>query len=166
MANLSDEIEHMLKNLIKENNGMIEITRGELAEQVNCVPSQITYVLTTRFTNNHGYLVESRRGGGGWIRIRRIRNNLPSSTFLMHVINSMDKSLSQQDIQLYAQSFVEHEVMPPSTARLIVAATGDQALAGLHQPHKDQVRAEIFRNMLIQLVLTEESDDYDVRTLP
>ena len=73
MARLSDMIEDILKQMIEQNDGYVEITRSELADQVNCVPSQVTYVLATRFTNNHGYLVESRRGGGGWIWISRVR---------------------------------------------------------------------------------------------
>ena len=72
MARLSDLIEETIKQMIATNNGMVEITRSKLAEMVNCVPSQITYVLSTRFTNGQGYVVESRRGGGGWIRIQRV----------------------------------------------------------------------------------------------
>ncbi|HEY5465485.1 MAG TPA: CtsR family transcriptional regulator, partial [Clostridia bacterium] len=67
MARLSDLIEETIKHMIEQNDGTVEITRSRLAELVNCVPSQITYVLSTRFTNGQGYLVESRRGGGGWI---------------------------------------------------------------------------------------------------
>ena len=72
MARISDLIEVLIKQMIEENDGMVEITRAELADQVNCVPSQITYVLSTRFSCGQGYLVESRRGGGGMIRIRQV----------------------------------------------------------------------------------------------
>jgi len=77
MARISDLIEDIIKQIIEQNDGRVEITRSELADRVNCVPSQITYVLATRFTNNQGYLVESRRGGGGWIRIRRVSLEYP-----------------------------------------------------------------------------------------
>lgn len=88
MARLSDVIECMIKQMLEDNNGSAIISRSVLAEQVNCVPSQITYVLSTRFTNGQGYLVESRRGGGGQIRIARILH-VSSTEYLMHSINSL-----------------------------------------------------------------------------
>ena len=68
MAKISDMIEDLINQMIQDNSGSVEISRNELAEQLNCVPSQITYVISTRFTNGQGYVVESRRGGGGSIR--------------------------------------------------------------------------------------------------
>lgn len=158
MAKLSDLIEQILKQMIDENDGVVEITRGELADRVNCVPSQITYVLTTRFTNGQGYLVESRRGGGGWIRIKRVYNNQPASTYLMHVINSLGDSLSQQEVQVYIQNFVEQHVMNEATGKLLLAAVGDQSLGRAVQPLKDKIRNDIFQNLLVQLVINEEQE--------
>lgn len=161
MARLSDMIERMLKEMIEENNGSIEITRGELAERVNCVPSQITYVLTTRFTNGQGYLVESRRGGGGWIRIHRVQNALPASSYLMHVINSLEDSLSQQDVTIYIQNFMDHQIITPALGKVLSAATCNQSLGRLYQPYKDRVRMDIFKNMLLQLALNDGGEDYE-----
>jgi len=94
MAKICDLVETLIKQLIDQNNGVIEITRSELADRVNCVPSQINYVLSTRFTNGQGYLVESRRGGGGWIRIRRVALDTPTC-YLMHTINSLSDQISE-----------------------------------------------------------------------
>ena len=73
MARLVDVIEAMIKELIEENNGSATISRSVLAERANCVPSQVTYVLSTRFSTGSGYIVESRRGGGGQITITQIK---------------------------------------------------------------------------------------------
>ena len=72
MARLSDVIEEFIKSLLKESEGQLELQRNELADFFECAPSQINYVLATRFTLNHGYYIESRRGGGGYIRIVRL----------------------------------------------------------------------------------------------
>lgn len=163
MPKLTDLIEQLLKEMIEENNGVVEITRGELAQRVNCVPSQITYVLSTRFTNGQGYLVESRRGGGGWIRVRRVQNNRPSSTYLMHAIHSMGDAISQQDAQIFIRNFLEHGMISRETAMLLSAATCDQALARVPQPTKDRLRLEIFRTMMIQaIVFLEEEVDHEM----
>ena len=72
MSILSDHIEEFIKELLIEDEGMAELQRNELAQKFNCAPSQINYVLTTRFSPNRGYVTESRRGGGGYIRVIRL----------------------------------------------------------------------------------------------
>ncbi|MFA9424475.1 MAG: CtsR family transcriptional regulator, partial [Sedimentibacter sp.] len=77
MSNLSNIIEDFIKELMEANNyKTIEIQRNILAHQFDCAPSQINYVLTTRFNNDRGYIVESRRGGGGCIKIFRVRTSM------------------------------------------------------------------------------------------
>ena len=73
MAKISNSIEDFLLAMLKEAEGSLEIQRSLLAERFDCAPSQINYVLTTRFTPYKGYYVESRRGGGGFIRITKVR---------------------------------------------------------------------------------------------
>ena len=67
----SDIISAFIKQLLEQSDGIVELQRNELAQHFNVVPSQISYVITSRFTPEHGYITESRRGGGGCIRIRR-----------------------------------------------------------------------------------------------
>ena len=110
MARISDHIEALLKQMMEQNNGYVEITRNTLADSINCVPSQITYVLATRFTNDQGFLVESRRGGGGWIRIRRVEMNTPTN-YLMHALNTIGDSLSQHQAAVLIRNFIDYDII-------------------------------------------------------
>ena len=154
MARLSDVIECIIKQMLEDNNGSAVICRSLLAEQVNCVPSQITYVLSTRFTNGQGYLVESRRGGGGQIRIDRIQR-VSSTDYLMHTINSLGEDLSQQQAMVYLQNFLEYRIIEISQAQLMKASLSDKALASVEADKKAIVRMDIFKNMLISLIAPE-----------
>ena len=151
MARLVDVIEMMIKEMLDENNGAAVINRSDLAERVNCVPSQITYVISTRFTNGQGYIVESRRGGGGQIRISRVQR-MPGTSYLMHTINSLGDTISQQEAEIFLLNFVDYGVMDSKTARLIKAAICDKALSGIDSDKKASVRMDIFKNMLISLI--------------
>ena len=102
---ISDVIEQFLAQMMNDGNGEVEIRRNELAEHFNCVPSQINYVISTRFTPEKGYIVESRRGGGGSIRIKRI--SMTKSSFLMHVVNSVGENLNQLSAQIFIKNIFE-----------------------------------------------------------
>lgn len=152
MARISDHIEYLLKQMIEKNNGSIEITRNELADRVNCVPSQITYVLTTRFTNDLGYLVESRRGGGGWIRIKRVEWTT-SSHYMMHALNTIGDTLSQHQASVLVRNFLDYDIIDERSGRLLLAATSDQAMNLLEPVQRDLIRMSVFKNMLTSLVV-------------
>ena len=154
MARISDIVEAIIKQMIEDNDGLVEITRSALADQVNCVPSQITYVLSTRFTNSQGYLVESRRGGGGMIRIRRVELATPS-VYLMHTLNNIGSQLSQLESEILVRNFRDYDILGHKEARLISAATSDRALQDVNIEHKDKVRMEIFKNMLTSLIVQD-----------
>ena len=153
MARLSDLIEGLLKEMIEENNGSIEITRGALAERLNCVPSQITYVLSTRFTNGQGYIVESRRGGGGWIRIQRLNCEDSEQLYVMHALNAKGEALSQHQAEIFLRNFCDYEVLDEATAELMRAAISDKALHLAPQTCKDRLRMNILKQMLLQHIL-------------
>ena len=84
---MSDLVAQHILAMLDEQNGNAEIRRNELANDLGCVPSQINYVITSRFTPEQGYIVESRRGGGGYIRITRV--NMDKSSAIMHIVNSI-----------------------------------------------------------------------------
>lgn len=154
MARLSDIIEEIIKQMIEENHGYAVISRSTLAERVNCVPSQITYVLSTRFTNGQGYIVESRRGGGGEIRIARVQR-VSSTDYLMHTVNSLGNDLSQQEADIYLRNFLDYGIVKESQAQLMKAALSDQSLVSVDADKKAIVRMEIFKNMLVSLIVSE-----------
>ena len=153
MAKLSDVIEQMIKDMIDAHEGVAEITRGELANKVNCVPSQITYVLSTRFTNGQGYIVESRRGGGGWIRIRRVDRFHDAASYVMHVLNSIGDGVSQQEADVYLKNFLDYDIIDAETAGLMQAAISDRALTRVNAADRKTVRMDILKNMLTELVV-------------
>ncbi len=150
MARISDMIETLIKQMMDQNDGHVEICRSELADRVNCVPSQITYVLATRFTNNQGYLVESRRGGGGWIRIRRVMMASPTH-YLMHALNTMGDTVSQHQADVLIRNFVDYEVIQEREGRLLLSAVSDRALQTIDTDRRDYIRMSIFKNMLTSL---------------
>ncbi|MCX7748930.1 MAG: CtsR family transcriptional regulator [Clostridia bacterium] len=152
MAKLSDLIEAFIKQLIEDTNGAIEIQRNELANQFNCVPSQINYVIDTRFTNDKGYYVESRRGGGGHIRIKRIHMDRVGN-YLTHIVMAMGDSISQQSAEVFINNFVDYEVISPREARIMRAAISDKILGNIPLPKRDIFRASLLKNMLMSLLV-------------
>ena len=87
----SDMIARFIQAELEEANGVLELQRSDLAQRFGCVPSQINYVMSTRFSPERGYIVESRRGGNGYIRITRVQ--VDRQTLMMHVINRLGLSL-------------------------------------------------------------------------
>jgi transcriptional regulator CtsR len=152
MARLSDIIEDFLKELINGTDGSVEIQRNELANRFNCVPSQINYVISTRFTNDKGYYVESRRGGGGYISIKRL-NTDSAGDYLMHIITSIGDKISQHTCGVFINNFVDYGIIDAREASLMKAATSDKALVEVSTDKKDDVRAMILKNMLTSLTV-------------
>lgn len=146
---MSDIIEDFIKELLEEQDEAIEIQRNELAEHFNCVPSQINYVISTRFKPSQGYYVESRRGGGGHIRIEKV--NVTQSNYLMHVINSLDNKITSQEVDIFISNFLSEGIISKKEAKLLKVATSDNVLT-VPQEIKDSLRAKIFKNMLVNLV--------------
>jgi len=146
---MSDIIETFIKEMFDDED-IIEIQRNDLAEKFNCVPSQINYVIATRFKPTQGYYVESKRGGGGHITIKRV--NLTKSNYLMHIISSIGKSISAHDIIIFIQNFLENNIISEKEAKLIKVATSDNSLSNVEYKKRDETRADIFKNMLLNLV--------------
>ena len=145
---MSDMIEEFIKELFDDED-YIEIQRNDLAEHFNCVPSQINYVISTRFKPAQGYYVESKRGGGGHISIRKI--NTTKSNYLMHTISSIGDRITSQEVDIFLSNFLSYEVVTEKEAKLLKVATSDNVLT-VPQNIKDELRAKIFKNMLINLV--------------
>ena len=146
---MSDIIEDFIKELFEEDKSdFVEIQRNELAQQFNCVPSQINYVISTRFKPSQGYYVESRRGGGGNIRIKRITST--KSDYIMHIINNVNKTITSNEIDILISDFLTYNIITEEEAKLLKVATNDNVLK-LPNDIKDEVRARIFKNMLLNI---------------
>ena len=150
MAIKSDHIEQMIKKLLLEHGGYCEISRNSFAEKLNVVPSQISYVIETRFKTQHGYLVESRRGSGGSIRIRRV-TNASKAQQLMQLVEESGTYLGQQEAFIALRSLSEQEIITPKVEQVMRAAMSNKSLNALETDERDLVRAGIFRNMLTSL---------------
>ena len=144
---MSDIIEEFIKELFDEEDS-IEIQRNELAEQFKCVPSQINYVIATRFKPSQGYYVESRRGGGGHITIKKVNNT--KSDYIMHIINNIGSEITSNEVDILISDFLTYDIIQAKEAKLIKVATSDNVLR-LDKDIKDKVRARIFKNMLLNL---------------
>ncbi|MCI8802140.1 MAG: CtsR family transcriptional regulator [Oscillibacter sp.] len=145
---ISDLIAAFLQESLEESgDGVLEVQRSDLAQRFNCVPSQINYVMSTRFSPERGYIVESRRGGNGYIRITRVR--VDRQTLLMHVINSLGEGVDLPSVRAILANLAEAEALEETLARTILAAVNDKALAAVPRQNRDAVRADILRNVLI-----------------
>ena len=145
---MSDMIEEFIKKLFDDEN-YIEIQRNDLAEKFNCVPSQINYVISTRFKPAQGYYVESKRGGGGHITIRKV--NITKSNYFMHIISSIGDRITAQEVGIFISNFLSYDMVTPNEAKLLKVATSDNVLI-VDQKDRDKLRANIFKNMLLNLV--------------
>lgn len=151
MKNISDLIERYLKQLLADSiHDYIEIQRNELANRFNCVPSQINYVLTTRFSTGRGYIVESRRGGGGFIRIVKLPLD-QRVDLILNISNLIGDSVSQNDASGLIRRMLEEELITRREARLMHAAVGGNTIR-LNMPARDRLRAVILKAMVIAVL--------------
>lgn len=149
MARLSDIIEKFIKSMLKEaEDGIIEIQRNELAEHFDCAPSQINYVLTTRFTSERGYYIESRRGGGGYIRL--VRASIDEDDYINDLIkNVIGDSLTRTKAYGLVKDFVEEEVLTKREGEIIKAVISERSLGNSEETNK--LISNILKNILIIL---------------
>ena len=154
MSSLSNLIERHLRQLLNESiKGYIEIRRNELAEQFKCVPSQINYVLSTRFTYENGFLVESRRGGAGFARIVKLMLNMQErqSSVLTYLTEMVGNSVSQSTADGIVNRLLEENIITQREAGLMKAAMHRNVLK-VELPWRDNVRALILKAMLVSLL--------------
>lgn len=146
---ITDAIAQAILELLDEDNGTAQIRRNELATKIGCVPSQINYVITSRFTPEQGYIVESRRGGGGFIRIQRAQ--MTASGYYMHIVNSVGSRIDENSVRAILENLFHQKLLDQKQALLIRAATADAAFKAVDPAKRDEIRAEIFKQMLVTL---------------
>jgi len=148
MAQLSDSIERFIKDLMEEEE-QIDLRRNELAQHFGCAPSQINYVLATRFSVDHGYIIESRRGGGGYVRIVRMQARSDQS-LLNLLLERVGNSISEESAFAIIEQLYERRIVTANEAMLMRAAVERNALM-LPISAKDVLRAAVLRNMLVRV---------------
>jgi transcriptional regulator CtsR len=147
---ITDLIAGFIQAELNEAGGELELQRSDLAQRFGCVPSQINYVMSTRFSPERGYIVESRRGGNGYIRITRVQ--VDRETLLMHVINSLGDELDLNSARAIVTNLVESEAVDPASGQALLSAISDNALRTVAREDRGALRADIAKQILIHLV--------------
>ena len=146
---ISDMIERIINEMLKENEGLAEFKRNDLALKFGCVPSQINYVITSRFTPEKGYTVESRRGGGGFIKITQVR--FDKSSYIMHFINAVGESIDYNTTKVFLANLYNHDIINEREVNMILNITSDNLLREFTDK-KDMLRAAVLKNAVLALI--------------
>lgn len=149
---MTDIIEAYLKKVLQQQE-QVEIRRSEIAQLFDCVPSQINYVINTRFTIQKGYLVESKRGGGGYIRIIKVQV-LDDLDMLNTMIEIIGDSISEKDAKSVVQKLYEDDIITKREAKLMLVAM-DKSLYTGERAIDNRLRSNLLRTMLVNLKYEE-----------
>ena len=144
---VSDIIAGFIDGILSETGGTAELQRAELASRFNCVPSQINYVISTRFSPEHGYIVESRRGGGGFIRITRVE--MEPEMLIMHTVNAVGENVDINTAVALIANLRRSGAISDAQERLLLSAVGNNALRPAQPVDRDVLRASILKQMLV-----------------
>ena len=147
---LTDTIAKLIEEMLEESGGALELQRNELAGRLGCVPSLISYVITSRFTPERGYIIESRRGGGGCIRI--VKKKMQRNEYLMHFFYAIGDHIGERETAAYLQNLLGNELITEREARMISAATSESALGEIPLTVRDRIRAHIFRHIILSIM--------------
>ncbi|MDD3225342.1 MAG: CtsR family transcriptional regulator [Clostridium sp.] len=152
MVRISDIIEDFIKHMMAENNdNELEIQRNELANHFSCAPSQINYVLTTRFTTEKGYYIESKRGGGGCIRIKKIEY-IEEGDLLDAILDKIGDSITYDAGARLIDAIKEADMISEREMNILKAAINDRALF-LINDNRNKVRAEVLKSIIVAVML-------------
>ena len=147
---ISDQIAKIIEEMLDRSGGTAEVRRNDLASQIGCVPSQINYVITSRFTPERGYITESRRGGGGFIRIVRVR--MTANEYLMYFFHAVGEELDAREARAFASNLLDQGIVTAREHDLIVSALTDGSLDRVEPDKRGAVRADIMRHILMTLM--------------
>ena len=146
---LSDAIADMILNMFDDNTSTIQIQRNDLAQQLGCVPSQINYVITSRFTPEQGYRIESRRGGGGYIMLTRAATK---ENALMSLVNSIGNSIDEKSAKANIYNLHYQGLLSDKAGRIMMSVVSDNNFKGVETEIKNQIRASLLKQMLLAYV--------------
>ena len=148
---LSDIIVAEINRMLDESDdNTAEIQRNDFASRLGCVPSQINYVLSSRFVPEHGFIVESRRGGGGYIRITRV--SLDGASALMHLVNAIGSEIDDAAVRIILENCCNGGLLSEGTAKLMYPAVSTPVMREIPVPFRDTVRAAALKQMLLSQI--------------
>lgn len=147
---ISDYIASIIEEMISEGGGMTEVRRNDLASRIGCVPSQINYVITSRFTPERGYIIESRRGGGGYIRI--VKAQMTKNEYLMHFFHALSDGLDEKNASAFIVNLYDRGIISEREAVIIRSALCTSSLEKVPVSEKNIVRADIMRHIIMSLM--------------
>ena len=147
---LADSIAKMIEEMLDESNGILELQRNEMANRLGCVPSQISYVISSRFTPERGYVIESHRGGGGCIRITR--KQMGKNEYLMHFFCAIGDSIDEGEAVAYLRNLYGNGLIGEDGYRIAVASVSSASLSGLPVEERNPTRAKIFKQIVLSLM--------------
>ena len=148
MSNIADMIEsYILRQLATRQDGQVELRRTEIADEISCAPSQISYVLSTRFTQDKGFVVESRRGLGGFIRIVQVPLR---DLVYQDMLSKINEETDMETVQSMVRYRAQHGMVETREAALLM-----QVVTGLF--HSETLAAKERVQMLKTMILTLEN---------
>jgi len=139
---ISDAIQKMIEEMLSKTDGIIEIQRNDMANKFGCVPSQINYVITSRFTPERGYIIESRRGGGGYVRI--IKKQIHKNEYLMHFFHAVGEEIDINSAVVFVNNLFANEIINEREKKLIIIA--------LSFTENNYLRADIMRQIILAVM--------------
>ncbi len=147
---LTDQIAQLIEELLNQGGGTLELQRNEMANRLGCVPSQISYVISSRFTPERGYMIESRRGGGGCIRI--VRKHLGRDEYLMHFFCAIGDEIDETEATAYLKNLFGNAFITEKEFEIAYAAISNSALSAVPPKLRCTVRAGVFKQMILSLM--------------
>ena len=145
---LSEQIAAMIEKMLAENGGELEIQRNKLAGDIGCVPSQINYVITSRFNSSRGYIVESRRGGGGFVKITKVSFDTRDA-HLMHTLAAIGEEIALMSARAVLINHFDNGIITAKELKYIYSAITDTALAICPVSVRDTLRASILKSVIL-----------------
>ncbi len=146
---MSDLIADMILDMFDDGTSTVQIQRNDLANRLGCVPSQINYVITSRFTPEAGYRIESRRGGGGYILITRAESK---DNALMSLINSIGSSIDERTARAHIYNLNYQHVIDDKAAKIMLSVLAEVNFKSLDFEESKRIRAILLKKMLIAYI--------------
>ena len=146
---MSDIIADMILDMFDDQTSTVQIQRNDLANRIGCVPSQINYVITSRFTPEAGYRIESRRGGGGYILITRAES---SENALLALINSIGNEIDERSAKANLINCNYQNLIDDKTTKMMISAIAENNFKGIDKQYSNTIRARQLKQMLLAYI--------------